>query len=63
MVRTELISYLLELATQVTVVNPPFLKLMQQYEPSGIISTLSQEVFASIKVSRCDKWPHSIIDQ
>ncbi|CAM9155381.1 unnamed protein product [Ectocarpus sp. 13 AM-2016] len=34
---------------QVTVVNPPFLKLMQQYEPSGIISTLSQEVFADIK--------------
>ena len=35
-------------------VNPPFLKLMQQYEPSGIISTLSQEVFADIKVGRVD---------
>ncbi|CAM9257644.1 unnamed protein product [Scytosiphon promiscuus] len=34
---------------QVTVVNPPFLKLLHQYEPSGILSTLSQEIFASIK--------------
>ena len=37
--------------TQVTVVNPLFLKLMQQYKPTGIISTLAQEVFADIKVS------------
>lgn len=35
-----------------TVVNPPFLKLMEQYEPTGLISTLSQEVFADIKVGR-----------
>lgn len=36
---------------QVTVVNPLFLKLLQQYKPTGIISTLAQEVFADIKVS------------
>lgn len=35
-------------------VNPPFLKLMHEYEPSGIISTLSQEVFADIKVGKVD---------
>lgn len=39
---------------QVTVVNPPFLKLMQQFEPTGLVSTLSQEVFANIKVGRVD---------
>lgn len=37
---------------QVTVVNPLFLKLMQQYTPTGIMSTLAQEVFADIKVSK-----------
>eukprot|EP00903_Cladosiphon_okamuranus_P017641 g16248.t1 len=36
-------------SNEVTVVNPPFLKLMQRYEPSGLVSTLSQEVFADIK--------------
>lgn len=35
---------------QVTVVNPPFLKLMHKYQPNGLISTLAQEVFADIKV-------------
>ncbi|CAM9090652.1 unnamed protein product, partial [Laminaria digitata] len=34
---------------EVTVVNPLFLKLMQQYTPTGIMSTLAQEVFADIK--------------
>lgn len=36
---------------QVTVINPPFLKLLNKYEPGGVISTLSQEVFADIKVT------------
>lgn len=48
--RKEILFHHRVLTMQVTVVNPPFLKLMQQYEPSGLISTLSQEVFASIKV-------------
>ncbi|CAM9202218.1 unnamed protein product [Choristocarpus tenellus] len=34
---------------KVTVINPPFMKLMQQYTPVGLLSTLSQEVFSKIK--------------
>ncbi|CAM9656283.1 unnamed protein product [Ascophyllum nodosum] len=34
---------------EVTVVNPPFLKLLQRYKPTGLLSTLAQEVFADIK--------------
>lgn len=37
---------------KVTVINPPFLKLLRQLGPAGIISSLSQEVFADIKVCK-----------
>ncbi|CAM9728040.1 unnamed protein product, partial [Sphacelaria rigidula] len=39
----------IEDTVNVTVVNPPFLKLMNKYKPTGLISILSREVFSEIK--------------
>lgn len=35
-------------------VNPPFLKLMNKFKPTGLISVLSREVFSEIKVGAGD---------